>query len=389
MKKIYLKEKKEKSVRRRHPWIFSGAIQSREHEIEDGDIVSVCSNDGALLGYGYYNSKTRISVRLLSFGDREITRDYLRQLIEAGVRKRNESPLLRHTDSYRLIFSEGDQFPGLIIDAYGRHLVMQCLTLGIERMKDSIIDILTELLRPESIFERSDHEGRHLEGIQPVRGQIFGTTPIELIIRENDMSFIVNVHEGQKTGFYLDQRDNRDLVKRLAAGRSVLNLFSYTGGFSVAAATGGAKTVVSVDASGEALESARKNSVLNNSTAGAEFIKADVFEYLRREPIDGDFIIMDPPSMAKSRASVQNACRGYKDLHLQIASKCPKNSLLLTSSCTRFIGMDLFQMVVFEAFSDAGRNASIIGKYHQPLDHPTNIFCPETEYLKSLLLQIE
>jgi len=389
MKNIYLKEKKEKSVRRRHPWIFSGAIQSREHEIEDGDIVSVCSNDGDLLGCGYYNSKTRISVRLLSFGDRVISKDYLRQLIEAGVRKRKKSPLLKNTDSCRLIFSEGDLFPGLIIDTYGGHLVVQCLTLGIERMKDSIVDILAELLRPESIFERSDHEGRRLEGIQPLRGQILGTTPDELIMRENGMSFIVNVREGQKTGFYLDQRDNRDLVKRLAAGRSVLNLFSYTGGFSVAAAMGGANTVVSVDASGEALETARKNSVLNNSTSGTEFIKADVFEYLRREPINGDLIIMDPPSLAKSRASVQKACRGYKELHLQIASKCPENSLLLTSSCTRFIGMELFQMVVFEAFSDAGRNASIIGKYSQPCDHPTNIFCPETEYLKSLLMQIE
>ncbi len=389
MKKIYLKEKKEKSVLRRHPWIFSGAIERIDPDINDGDIVSVCNSGGSSLGYGYYNNKTAISARILSFGADEITKEYLWRLIEKSIKKRNNNPLLENTDSYRLIFSEADFFPGLIVDSYDRHLVIQCLTLGIEKMKDMIVDILTDLLDPASIYERSDHEGRSLEGIRPVCGQVRGSTPSELVMHENDMSFIVDVAEGQKTGFYLDQRDNRILVKRLAAGRNILNLFSYTGGFGIAAARGGAKTVIWVDASGKALETAKKNWALNNAEAGADFIKADAFEFLRREPVDSDLIISDPPSMAKSKAAIQGACRGYKDLHLQIALKCPKNTLLLTCSCTRFISMELFQMVIFEAFSDAGRNASIIGKYYQPCDHPTNIFCPETEYLKGLLLHIE
>jgi 23S rRNA (cytosine1962-C5)-methyltransferase len=389
MKKIYLKQKKEKVVLRRHPWIFSGAIQQTDQDITDGDIVSVCSSNGIHLGHGYYNSKTQIAVRLLTFRSQEVTDDYLRSLISNGVQKRTCNPLLKNTDSCRLIFSEGDFFPGLIIDSYGGHLVVQSLTLGIDRMKDTLIRILVDLLQPESIYERSEHEGRLLEGIQPVRGQIFGTSPAELIMLENGMSFFVDVREGQKTGFYLDQRDSRDLVKRLARDRNVLNLFCYTGGFSVAAALGGARSVISVDASEVALLTARKNIALNHASTETDFIKADVFEFLRNAAIDCNLVILDPPALATSRTSVQNACRGYKELHLQIASKCPKNSLVLTSSCSRFIGMDLFQMIIFEAFADAGRNASILGKYYQPCDHPTNIFCPETEYLKTLLLQIE
>jgi 23S rRNA (cytosine1962-C5)-methyltransferase len=386
---IYLKQNKTKAVRNRHPWIFSGAIAGKDPGIDDGDMISVCDAGGARLGCGYYNSKTQIAVRMLSFGDREVTDNYLRELVRDAAARRSGNPLLGNTDSFRLIFSEGDFLPGLIVDSYGGHLVMQSLTRGMDRLKDTIVKLLIDELHPESIYERSEHEGRSIEGLGPVRGQVYGATPAELVMNEGGMALYVNISAGQKTGFYLDQRDNRALVKTLASGRDVLNLFSYTGGFSVAAALGGARSITSVDASADALDIARRNMELNRVSAPCEFIRADIFQYLRDEPIRAGLIILDPPALAKNRASVDRACRGYKDLHLQAALRCPAGAHILTCSCSRFIDMALFQMVVFEAFADAGRNASIIGKYGQPCDHPTSLFCPETEYLKTMLLQIE
>ena len=389
MKNIYLKDKKDRAVLHRHPWIFSGAIQKKDPGIENGEMIAVRGHNGDRLGSGYFNGRTQIAVRLLAFGDREPDDAHLRGLISAAVKRRAGNPLLGGTDSWRLVFSEGDHIPGLIVDAYGPHLVLQSLTLGMDRLKNAVSNILIELIGPESIFERSEHEGRAMEGTPSVRAPIYGTTPAEIMIRENGASYMVNPREGQKTGFYLDQRDNRSMVRALAPGRRVLNLFSYTGGFSVAAARGGAGKIVSVDASGEALDMAKRNMELNGAAASAEYIRADIFQYLRDAEIDSDLIILDPPALAKNRASADNACRGYKELHLQIARKCPPGALLLTCSCSRFIGMDLFQKVVFGAFADAGRTASIIGKYHQPCDHPTSIFCPETEYLKAMLLAVE
>ena len=388
MKQVHLKRQKEKAVLNRHPWVFSGAIEHRDQGILDGEIVAVCGSGGNVLGHGYFNGKTQIAVRMLSFGEEEFTSGTLRGLIRGAAARRAGSPLLAGCDSYRLVFSEGDGIPGLIVDTYGGHLVMQCLTLGMDRMKDEVAAILVEELAPASIYERSDHEGRGLEGMGPSVGQVHGATPDDLVVREGDLSFHASPLRGQKTGFYLDQRDNRALVRRLARGRRVLNLFSYTGGFSVTAARGGAEGVISVDGSAEALDTARRNMELNGAAPG-DFVKADVFQYLRDGAIDSDFIILDPPALAKTRASVENACRGYKDLHLQAASRCPAGTLLLTCSCSRFIDMDLFQKVVFGAFADAGRGAAIIGKYGQPCDHPVSIFCPETEYLKAMLLRMD
>ncbi len=389
MKTIQLKQHKEKALLRRHPWVFSGAIGKKEPGIADGDMVSVCDAAGARLGCGYYNGRTQIAVRMLSFGDMEFTGTGLRELVRAAAARRAGSPLLRDTDSYRLIFSEGDFLPGLIVDSYDGHLVVQCLTLGMDRLKEAIVDILAEELDPASIYERSDHEGRGLEGLAPAQGQLHGTTPADLVMNENGMSFYVSIGAGQKTGFYLDQRDNRSLVRGLARDRRVLNLFSYTGGFSVAAAMGGAASITSVDSSADALAMAAKNMELNRVAAPAAFTRADIFQYLRDERVKADLVILDPPALAKNRASVGRACRGYKDLHLQLALQCPAGALVLTCSCSRFIDMHLFQMVVYEAFADAGRKASIIGKYGQPCDHPVSIFCPETEYLKAILLQVE
>jgi 23S rRNA (cytosine1962-C5)-methyltransferase len=389
MKKVMLKKGKEKPVLNRHPWIFSGALSRRDSDIEDGEIVAIQNHAGALLGYGYFSSRSQIAVRILSFGDVPVNHDHLKKLISSANRKRLNDPLLRGTNAYRVIFSEGDFFPGLIVDRYDAHLVIQILTMGIERLREDILGILTDCLSPDSIYERSDHAGRAIEGLKERTGQLTGTTPGDILIGESGVLFHVDVYRGQKTGFFLDQRENRGLVKSLAAGRNVLDLFSYTGGFSMAALRGGALKVISLDASPAALEMASVNARENDGDSRHSCVNADVFEYIRAEQITSNLIIIDPPALAKHRDAVDSACRGYKDLNLYTMKKCPPGTLILTCSCSRFISMDLFQKVVFSAAADSGRTAGILRKSHHPSDHPISIYHPESEYLKSMLLYIE
>jgi len=389
METVYLNKNREKSILNRHPWIFSGALQSRAPHIEDGDMVAVCSSDGVHLGYGYFNSRTPIAIRMLSFSERPVTDGYLRELLINALNKRTHNPLLSGTNALRLVFSEGDFLPGLIVDRYNEHLVVQFLTLGMEKLRDPIINILVELARPAGIYERSEHEGRKLEGISERCGQVYGATPEEVVIEENGVSLFVNLHHGQKTGFFIDQRENRLMIQGLARDRSILNLFSYTGGFSLHALKGGAREVISVDSSQDALDMAERNAGLNGYHENSRYVKSDVFQYIRESPLDSSLIICDPPALVKNRSSLDKGCRGYKDLNLQIARRCPAGTLLLTCSCSRFVDMDLFQKVLFSALTDSGRNASILGKFTHPGDHPVSIYCPETEYLKAVLLYIE
>lgn len=389
MNHVYLKPHKDKPVLRRHPWIFSGAIERYDPETEDGQIVEVLDSGGNLLGYGHFNSQSQIMVRMLSFGGNVPDHNHLEALISHAIARRSLLANACRTNAYRLINSEGDFLPGLIVDYYDRHCVLQLLTLGMDKMRDVIVDILIKVLNPGSIYERSDHPGRKLEGLEHRAGQVYGTTPASVCIDEDSMIFSVDIRQGQKTGFFIDQRDNRSLVRNLSSGLKVLNLFSYTGGFSVAAARGGAREVISVDSSASAIALARSNLEANAVTCATEFVETDVFEYLRQRSIESNFIILDPPAFAKNRASAQSACKGYKHLNLRTAISCPPSSLLLTCSCSRFIDMELFQKVVFSAISDAGRNATILRKSHHALDHPVSLFNPEAEYLKSVLLHIE
>ncbi len=386
MQKVILKKGKEKSVMHRHPWIFSGAIAFVE--ASDGQLVAVCAHDGTVLAWGYYNSRTDIAVRLLSFGDHKPDADLFADRIRASYALREVTGITQCTNAYRLIHSEGDMLPGLIVDWYNGHCVMQSLTSGMDTLKVTIATIINDILKPKSIYERSDHEGRKTEGLQAHSAQVYGHTPEIIEINENGMLFLVDVRQGQKTGFFCDQRDNRNKVKGIAKGRDVLNLFSYTGGFTIAALLGGAKSAVSVDGSGTALELAHRNCELNTVRQTHEIVKADVFDYINNSDITQNLIICDPPALAKNKASVKNAARGYKKLNLKIIAKCPSDSFLLTCSCSRFIDHKLFQQIVFAACNDAGRDACIAGRYSQPADHPVNIYCPETEYLKALLLYI-
>ncbi len=388
MSVVILKKGKDKPVRNRHPWIFSGAIARIEGAVEDGDIVAVQDARSEHLGYGYCNRKSRIMVRMLSFGAHEINQAFLRSLVKQAILRRSSNPALSGTDSKRIINGEGDSLPGLIVDDYAGHLVIQVLTLGIERLRAELVSIINEEIRPSSIYERSDHAGRAIEGLRDKTGPVQGETPDDIMITEYGMKFHVDVKRGQKTGFFLDQRDNRSLVRALASGRRVLNLFAYTGGFSVAALSGGASSVVSLDASADALGVLERN-IAANGFPPQESVAADTFAYLRGRGIDSDFVIIDPPSFTKSRESVDGACRGYKDLNLQVLHKCPAGTRVLTCSCSRFVGMDLFQKVVFAAAADAGRNAVILSSHHHPADHPVSIFHPEAHYLKAMLLHVD
>ena len=346
------------------------------------------SHSGEVLGFGYYNDRSQIRVRMLTFGNTPFTNDVLKQLIMQSVSMRKNNPLLQNTNAQRLIFSEGDFIPGLIVDSYDGHLVMQCLTLGIDKMKDTITEILQNETGCSSMYERSDYPGREMEGLKMIQGQIAGETPSEILIHEHGIRYPVDVRTGQKTGFFIDQRENRELIAQLSKDKKVLNMFSYTGGFTFAAITGGARETVSVDVSAPALAKAQQIYQLNGFTTPSSFIVADAFDYLRNEIFDADLAIIDPPAFAKSSGDVDRACRGYKDINMQYMKKCPPDSWLLTCSCSRFIDMDLFQKVIFSAASDAKRDARIMRKTGHPVDHPVNLNHPETEYLKGILLYI-
>ncbi|MCX8122809.1 MAG: class I SAM-dependent rRNA methyltransferase [Spirochaetes bacterium] len=386
MNRVILKKGKEKSVLQKHPWIFSGAIAHAE--ALDGKVACVCASDGTVLAWGYYNSRCDIAVRILSFESTMPDNDLIIKRITQALVARKIAGIPQCTNAYRIIHSEGDFLPGLIVDWYNGHCVMQILTLGMDQLKGAIAQILIDMLKPVSIYERSDHEGRKIEGLHTVNQQVYGVTPELIEINENGMRFYVDVRRGQKTGFFCDQRDNRKIVKVLAEAKDVLNLFSYSGGFSVAALSGGAGHAVSIDSSQDALDLAVTNCTLNELHARHTVVKANVFDYINEQNISQNFIICDPPALAKNKAGVKNALRGYKELNLKIIKKAPHNSLLLTCSCSRFIDSKLFQQVVFGAAMDAGRDVQILSKFSQPADHPVSLYCPETEYLKALLLYI-
>jgi len=384
-----LKKGKEKPLLGRHPWVFSGAIDQIEDTFEPGDYVRVFSSDERFLGIGYGNPQSQITIRMLAFEDIPIDAAFFEQKIQDAVRLRREifSDESR-TNAYRLIHAEGDFLPGLIVDRYGEFLVVQCLTLGMEMRKSMIVGGLRKIFPAQSIFERSDSDLREREGLSRHTGVLAGEKPSERIeITENGLHFYVDVFRGQKTGFFLDQRENRSLAASLARGRSVLNCFSYTGAFSVYAARAGAREVISVESSEAALRMAKTNADLNH-IQNASWVKGDVFDYLREGSRSFDFVILDPPAFCKTHHQIQQAARGYKDINLSAMKRLSKQGLLLTSSCSSHISPDLFQKIIFGAAKDAGRQVRILAKTGHAMDHPVNICHPEGEYLKSILCEV-
>jgi len=392
--KVVLKRGKEKSLLRRHPWVFSGAIKRIEGPFEDGDIVDVVDAKGQFLARGYINTRSQITVRILSWEEEEVDTGFWRRRLEKALEARQGLYLPGFNEAIRLVNAESDGLPGLVVDRYHRYLVVQFLTLGIERWKETLTDILWELLEPEGIYERSDVEVREKEGLDPRAGPLKGREPPDRVeIKENGLRFLVDLKRGHKTGFYLDQRENRLRIKEFAYGKEVLNAFSYTGGFGIYALSGGARRVVHVDTSREALELARANVELNGFPVRDEdFVAGDVFEVLRgwwREGRTFDLVVLDPPKFAHSKEQIDDAVRGYKDINLMAMRLLRPGGILFTFSCSGLVPPELFQKAVFWAALDAGRDVQVMGKMSQSRDHPFSLNFPEGEYLKGLILRVK
>ena len=388
MKAVVLKAGKDKAVRNRHHWIFSGAIRDLP-DFEDGEILPVRDAGGELLGHAYFNRKSSITGRMVSFGPGAPLDEVRRSLDRAlALRAGLFDPAV--TNARRLVNAEGDGLPGLVADLYDDVLVLQVATLGMERLKPLVLDVLTAAVRPRAVVERSDLPARREEGLEEASGPLAGDRVDTVRIVEEGIPFWVDLSGGQKTGFYLDQRESRRLVRRFAAGRKVLNAFSYSGAFSVCALKGGALRADSVDASAAAIGLAQGNFELNGlASDSGVFFTADVFEFLREPALDHDFIILDPPAFAKRRTDVVAACRGYKDINRLALQRVRAPGLLLTFSCSHFVDQGLFQQVVFQAAQEAGRRARILQRHRQAFDHPVNIYHPETAYLKGFLLYVD
>jgi 23S rRNA (cytosine1962-C5)-methyltransferase len=393
MKTITLQPKREHSALRRHPWIFSGAVATVEGNPLAGDTVAVKAADGTLLGMGAYSPESQIRIRLWSFAAAEINAAFIANRIAHAVGGRALFLADGMTNAFRLVNAEADGIPGLIAARYGDWIVCQFTTAGAERWKSEIVTALQTYSPCRGVYERSDLDVRAREGLQPLTGLLAGELPPDRIeIVENGCRYWVDVKAGHKTGFYLDQRDNRAMVKRYANGLEVLNAFSYTGGFGVAAVTAAAASVTHVDLSEPALALARENTALNTChVEESTFICGNVFEVLRsfRDAAKSfDMIILDPPKFAESKGSLMKAARGYKDINLLAMKLLRPNGFLATFSCSGLMTTDLFDKVVSDAAVDAKRDFQVLKRLQQAEDHPEGLCFPEGLYLKGLFCRV-
>jgi 23S rRNA (cytosine1962-C5)-methyltransferase len=395
MPTLTLKPGREKPVRNRHPWLFSGAIQRIDSDAQDGGLVDAYSHAGDWLARGYLNRRSQIQVRLLSWNpDEGIDEIFWRQRLQRAIAGRAALAADPHTNAYRLVHAESDGLPGLVVDRYGDWLVVQLLTLGVERVKPLLTRLLVELCQPAGIVERSDVDVREKEGLRPSLGMLHGAAPdgpVEIV--EHGHRFLVDLLAGQKTGFYLDQRENRLQVASYCRDARVLNAFSYSGGFAVYALAAGARHVTNLDSSLDALELGERNLALNgfDPDAQAEGVAGDVFQVLRGWRAAGqrfDVIILDPPKFAHSQQQVERAARAYKDINLLAMQLLQPGGTLATFSCSGLVSADLFQKIVFGASVDAGRDAQVVERLSQGPDHPVLLSFPEGEYLKGLVCRV-
>jgi len=395
LKKVVLKKGRERSLLRKHPWVFSGAIYQSDKSIHSGETVEVFSSENQLLGQGSYSPHSQIRVRMWTFGDENVFgKHFFNDRINAAIKLRESMDIPKQTNAFRIISAEADGLPGLIVDRYDDILVCQFLSAGTEFNKSSVIDKLKSLPKVKTIYERSDADVRKKEGLKPQKGLLWGKEPADLVeMEEHGIRFYVDIKNGHKTGFYLDQRDNRLLVQSYSAGKQALNCFAYSGGFGMAALKGGAAHVINVEDTAGPIELIDKNLNLNNLDGRkCANVKADVFQLLRRYEKEGrtfDVIILDPPKFAESQAHINKAARGYKDINLLAFKILKPDGLLFTFSCSGLLKMDLFQKIVSDAAIDSGRDAQIIRWLGQSPDHPVKLHIPETSYLKGLCVTIE
>jgi 23S rRNA (cytosine1962-C5)-methyltransferase len=394
MPSVKLKKGRDKSFNRKHPWIFSGAIDSVKDVQVNGETVDIISGDGKFLGYGSYTSNSQISVRVWSFNPEDkIDREFIQHRIETAAQFRKQIINPETTNAYRIINAESDFLPGLIVDKYDDFLVCQFLSAGAEFWKKETIEILLNIFNPAGIFERSDVEVREKEGLQQSKGILYGKAPEELIeILENGNKFFIDINLGHKTGFYLDQRDNRKLLEIFSSESEILNCFSFTGGFSIYALKAGASKVVNIDSSADSLSLAEKNFALNGiDSSRYENVQDDVFKYLRKlrdANKQFDVIILDPPKFAESVSQIEKASRGYKDINLLALKLLKKNGVLFTFSCSGHIVPELFNKIIADAAIDAGREVHILKYLAQSPDHAMLTSFPEGLYLKGLVCKV-
>ena len=401
MIKIILKRGREESLRRFHPWVFSGAIAEIQGNPMEGDIVAVHASDGSFLAYGHYQIGS-IAVRILSFDDAAMRQDYWEEMISKALQVRiscglhTPSENACNTNCYRLVHGEGDNLPGLIIDYYDGVCVMQAHSVGMFRAKRQISDALQKVYGKslKAVYDKSSGTAPFKAGLDLIDGYLYRSEDFsddEQVVLENGHKFMVNWTEGQKTGFFLDQRENRALVGSLAKGRNVLNLFCYTGGFSIYALASGAVHVDSVDSSRKAMMMVDRNVAINGFDESRHTsLCCDAIDYLRDVP-EGkyDLIIVDPPAFAKHRGALKNALRAYQRLNAAAISKVASGGFVFTYSCSQVVDKEAFALAVFSAAAQCGRSVRILDRLNQPCDHSVNIYHPEGEYLKGLLLYVE
>ena len=401
MIKVRLRKGREESLRRFHPWVFSGAIAEIQGAPAEGDMVSVHASDGTVLAYGHYQIGS-IAVRVLSFDESALHPDFWQTMLSRALSVRKacglhpESSESVSTNCYRLVHGEGDNLPGLIIDYYDGVCVMQAHSVGMFRAKKQIADALQKVYGDslKAVYDKSSGTAPFKAGLELIDGYLYRKADFndnELAVLENGHRFHVNWTEGQKTGFFLDQRDNRDLVGKMARGHNVLNLFCYTGGFSIYALAGGAKHVDSVDSSKKAMLMVDRNVILNGFDESMHTsLCCDAIDYLKNvEEGKYDLMIVDPPAFAKHRGSLKNALRAYQRLNAAAISKVAPGGLVFTYSCSQVVDKEAFALAVFSAAAQCGRSVRILDRLNQPADHSVNIYHPEGEYLKGLLLYVE
>lgn len=391
-KSIYLKKGKEESLRRFHPWVFSGAIHHTDEGIEEGETVRIIAENGDFIATGHFQIGS-IAVRVLSFNDIEINDEFWKNRLQQALNMRIGAGIADNADNntYRLVHGEGDNLPGLVIDCYGKTAVMQAHSVGMHIHRNTIARILTEVMgdRIENVFYKSETTLPYKAELGQENGFIYGGSN-DNIATENGLKFYVDWLKGQKTGFFVDQRDNRSLLEHYAKNRSVLNMFCYTGGFSFYAMRGGAKLVHSVDSSAKAVELTEANVSLNfpDDDRHKAFCE-DAFKFMDKAKDAYDLIILDPPAFAKHRTALRNALKGYTRLNVKALERIKPGGILFTFSCSQVVTKEHFRNAVFTAAAISKRKVRIIHQLHQPADHPINIYHPEGEYLKGLVLYVE
>lgn len=385
MAHIILKKGKEQKILAGHPWIYGNEILKSEGNFADGDVIRIKDYKNRFLGEGFINRNSQIFVRLITQNKEIIDKAFLKKRIEAAIGYRRQ--FIHDTNAMRLVSSEGDFLPGLIVDTYNNTIVLQTLTLGMEKRKDTIVEILKEILNPRAIYERNDARVREFEGLPLQKGFLYGEKETKIECNIYGIKMVIDIEQGHKTGMYLDQKENYSALKNIVKDKNVLDCFCYNGAFSISAAQFGAKHVLGIDVSANAIETAKKNAELNNVENICSWETGNIFDVLKSKK-SYDTIILDPPSFTKAKDTISPALRGYKEINLRAMQLLPEGGFLMTCCCSHHVSRNLFMEIILDAAKDAGKKLRLVEYRTQSKDHPILPAVPETEYLKCFVLQV-